>query len=85
MLDDNLSVVINAVYKDHDDWLSPIGVADFADWQTIYGTSILGTASDNNDGTMTGSVTIKRAGSYALSIKVNGIDIIGSPHLSIKV
>ena len=59
MSDDNLIVVVQAVYNNHDDWLSPIGVADLTNWQTTYGTSILGTAIDNNDGTMTGSVTIQ--------------------------
>jgi len=34
---------------------------------------------------MTGSVIIKRAGTYTLSIKVNGIDIIGSPHFPFRV
>ena len=85
MSDDNLIVVVQAVYNNHDDWLSPIGVADLTNWQTTYGTSILGTAIDNNDGTMTGSVTIQRAGSYTLYIKVNGFDIIGSPHSPFKV
>ena len=80
MLDDNLSVAINAVYYNHDDWPSHIGVADLTDWQTIYGTSIPGTAIDKNDGTMTGSVSIKRAGTYTLSITVNDAHITNSPH-----
>ena len=85
MVDDGLTVVVKADYNDHKDWPSPIGVADFANWQTIYGTSIPGTAIDKNDGTMTGSVTIKRAGTYTLSIQVNGRDIKGSPHFPFKV
>ena len=58
MTDDGLTVVVTAVYDDHDDWPSPIGVADFTNWQSIYGTSISGTATDSNDGTMAGSVTV---------------------------
>ena len=85
MLDDALTVVVKAEYNNHDDWPSPIGVADFANWQTIYGTSIAGTAIDKDDGTMTGSVIIKRAGTYTLSIQVNGRDIKGSPHFPFKV
>ena len=54
MIDDKLLVAVYAVYINHNDWPSPIGVADLTDWQTIYGTSISGTAIDNNDGTMTG-------------------------------
>ena len=80
MLDDGLTVVVKADYDNHDDWPSPIGVSDFASWQTIYGTSISGTAIDMNDGTMTGSVVIWRAGAYTLSITVNNIHIQGSPH-----
>ena len=38
MLDDNLSVIVKAVYQNHDDWYSPIGVSDLANWQTTYGT-----------------------------------------------
>ena len=53
MLDDNLSVIVKAVYQNHDDWYSPIGVSDLANWQTTYGTVILGMTIDNNDGTMT--------------------------------
>ena len=34
---------------------------------------------------MTGSVTIKRAGSYTLCITVNGVNIIGSPHFPLNV
>ena len=85
MIDDALTVVVKADYKNHDDWSSPIGVADFADWQSVYGTSILGTAIDKNDGTMIGSMTIQRAGTYTLSITVGGIHIKGSPHSYFKI
>ena len=34
---------------------------------------------------MTGSVRIKRAGTYSLSITINGVNIKGSPHLPFKV
>jgi len=85
MLDDNLSVAVNAVYNNHNNWPSPIEVADLTDWQTIYGTSISSTANDNNDGTMSGSVIIKRAGTYTLSITVNGVHIKNSPHSPFKV
>lgn len=54
MLDDELNVAIMAQYEDHDDWPSPIGIPDAADWQAVYGTNIAGIAIDNNDGTMTG-------------------------------
>ena len=58
MIDDGLTVYVKADYQNHDEWLSPIGVADLVNWQSIYGTSVSGTANYNNDGTMTGSVTI---------------------------
>ena len=80
MIFNGLTVVVKADYINHDDWPSHIGVADLTDWQTIYGTSIPGTAIDKNDGTMTGSVSIKRAGTYTLSITVNDAHIKNSPH-----
>jgi hypothetical protein len=58
MTDDGLNVVVTADYVNHDDWPSPIGVEDLTDWQTIYGTTIIGAATDNNNGKMTGSVNI---------------------------
>jgi hypothetical protein len=85
MIDDKLAIVIKADYNNHDDWPSPIEVPDFSDWKSVYGTRIFGTAKDNNNGTMTGSLTIKRAGTYTLSITVNGIHIKGSPHSFFKV
>jgi len=58
MLDDNLDVSIIADYVNHDDWPSPIEVPDFTDWENVYGRSIVGSVSDNNDGTMTGVVKV---------------------------
>ena len=85
MIDDGLTVAVIADYNNHFDWSSPIGVADFFNWQSVYGISIIGTAIDKNDGTMTGSLIIKRAGAYTLSITVNGAHIKGSPHYPLKV
>ena len=85
MIDDGLDVVVKADYVHHDDWPSPIGIADLVDWKTVYGTSISGTATDNNDGKMTGLVTISRAGTYTLSITVDSTHIIGSPHSPFEV
>ena len=61
-------VTVTATYVNHDNYPSPISVADLTNWQTTYGTSISGSASDNNDGTMTGTITIQRAGTYTLTV-----------------
>ena len=75
MILNGLTVVVKADYINHDDWPSHIGVADLTDWRSVYGTSISGTVNYKNDGTIYGSVSIKRAGTYALSITVNGVHI----------
>ena len=75
MIFNGLTVVVKADYINHDDWPSHIGVADLTDWRSVYGTSIAGTVNYKNDGTIYGSVSIKRAGTYALSITVNGVHI----------
>ena len=80
-----MTVTVVADYVNHDNYPSPIGVADDPNWMTTYGVSITGTATDNNDGTMTGSVTIYRAGTYILSIQVYGTNVIGSPHSFLEV
>jgi hypothetical protein len=85
MVDDALTVVVTADWDNHDDWPSPIGAPDFTDWQTTYGTSLIGTSTDSNDGTMAATVTVLRAGSHTLSITVDGIHIVGSPISSFEV
>ena len=52
--DDDVKVDILATYVNHNEWPSPISIADSTDWQAVYGSDIAGIASDNNDGTMTG-------------------------------
>ena len=75
-----MTVSVVADYLDHNSYLSPIGVPDLPNWDLIYGFSIQGSATDNGDGTMAASVTVKRAGSYLLTVLVNGADVIGSPY-----
>ena len=58
---------------------------DEDDWKTTYGTSISGTTTDNNDGTMTGSLTLQRAATYALTVTVDSVDVTTSPFLSLEV
>ena len=72
-------VSVTATYVHHDSYPSPIGVSDLTDWQTVYGTSISGSASDNNDGTMTGTVTVERAGTHTMTVQINSVNVIGSP------
>lgn len=79
MSDDGITLVVQAVYQNHDDWPSPIGVEDKPNWQTVYGTTISGTQADNSDGTITADFTIYRAGDYTFSITVNGEEISNSP------
>ena len=74
-----MTVTVVADYVNHDNYPSPIGVADDPNWMTTYGVSITGTATDNNDGTMTASLNILRAGTYSVSVKVNEIHVTGSP------
>ena len=78
-------VTVAATYDNHDDWPSPIGVLDDPSWITTYGTTISGSAIDSNDGTMAGSMTIQRAGDYTLSISVDGVHVINSPHAYLEV
>ena len=76
-------VSVTADYVDHNNYPSPIGIADLANWQTTYGTSITGSASDSSDGTMAASVTIQRAGSYSITAIVDGTEVIGSTFSSV--
>ena len=82
---DGMVVTVTADYVNHVNWVSPIRVADLANWSTTYGTSVSGSASDNNDGTMTGTVTLFKAATYRLSVKIDGVDILDSPYSSLEV
>lgn len=78
-------VTITADYINHDNYPSPVSVPDLSGWQSTYGTSLTGTSADNNDGTMTGTLTVMRAGSYRLTIQIDGVNIIGSPFTHLEV
>ena len=80
-----LVVSVTFDYVNHDNYPSPLGIADDSDWQSIYGTSHAGTLTDNNDGSMTASVTILRAGTYLITVQVDGIDVIGSPYEHLEI
>lgn len=70
---------ILATYLDNSDWPSPIGIPDLANWAAIFGKNIAGIASTKGDGTYTCQLTIFRAGSFTLNVKVNGLDVRNSP------
>ena len=54
---DNTSISINLLYVDHNDWQSPLGVADLALWDEIYGKDIAGLAVFNNETSTTSDNT----------------------------
>lgn len=82
---ENTTVEITAVYENHVDWTSPLSVPDFLNWEEIYGRDIAGLAAFDNttdpdsDSTYRGQVTIYRAGTFTLQVRINGIDVQESP------
>lgn len=78
---DDTHVDILARYVEHTTlYSSPISVPDLPNWSFIYGKDISGIALDRFDGTYASQFTIYRAGTYALSIKVNEVDVKQSPY-----
>ena len=77
----------NAVYDNHDDWSSPIGVEDIEDWKLTYGPgwdttsgwTLQATPQVMNDGTRQGEVLIERAGAFTLGITVDGAQVKDAP------
>ena len=78
-------VEIFATYEDHSNWPSPIGIVDLENWAAIFGSNIAGIASTNNDGSYTCQVTIYRAGSLHLNVKINGWNVLNSPWATLRV
>ena len=78
-----MSVSVTATYDNDYEWRSPIGVPDST---FPYSTSISGTAAVSSDGTMAGALAIiTKAADYALSITVDGADVINSPHSFLRI
>jgi len=77
--DADTEVEIIAEYINHAAWPSPIGVADLTNWQEIYGEDIAGVAENNDDGTFRGQITVYRAGTFTLHVRINNEDVISSP------
>ena len=82
-----MTVQAVAEYTNHNEWTSPIEVEDAPDWKTTYGTTIQNVSPviDNNDGTITATLYIYRAGYYTLSVLVNGNDVQNSPISDLRV
>lgn len=78
-------VEILATYENHSNWPSPIGIVDLENWSAIFGSNIAGIASSNNDGSYTCQVTIYRAGSFRLNVKINGWNVLNSPWPTLRV
>ncbi len=83
---ENTAVSITALYVDHDAWLSSLpGVSDLPNWEQIYGKDLAGVAVFNNksaaapDSTYSGQITIFRAGTFTLEIRVAGSLVRSSP------
>lgn len=77
--DSESEIKIQAVYVNHNDWPSPIGATDLHNWEVLYGRNIVGLASDNQDSTYQGQLTIYRAGYFSLNVMINGQHVINSP------
>lgn len=60
-------------------YTSPISIADYTNWQQIYGEDVAGIASDNGDGTYNCQVTMYRAATFNLNVKINNEDVDSSP------
>lgn len=76
---DDTKITIYATYLNHDNYFSPIGVADLPNWPTIYGKDISGIALDRHDGTYASQLTIFRAGEYRINSVLNNVDVKNSP------
>lgn len=76
---DDTKITIYATYLNHDNYFSPIGVADLPNWPTIYGKDISGIALDRKDGTYASQLTIFRAGEYRINTVINSVDVKNSP------
>lgn len=78
-------ISIMAYFQNANSYTSPISVADLTNWQQIYGTDIAGAVEDLGTGTYIGQVTIFKAGVFTLDVKINSIQVTGSPFSTLTV
>jgi hypothetical protein len=72
-------IEILAEYEDHSEWPSPIDIPDLYNWQALYGANIAGITTKNQDGSYQGQLTLYRAGTFQLYVKINRQHVIDSP------
>ena len=85
-LDAGMTVTVVADYDNHDNWQSPISIPDLTTWTTDYGTSINGASLlAASDGTVSETVPIVWAGTYTVTVEVDGTNVVGSPYTSLEV
>ena len=72
-------IAIMAYFQNANAFTSPISVADLTNWQQIYGLNIAGAVQGLGTGTYVGKVTIFKAGEFTLDVKINDIEMTGSP------
>ena len=72
-------IAIMAYFQNANAFTSPISIADLTNWQQIYGLNIAGAVQDLGAGTYVGQVTIFKADEFTLDVKINDIEMTGSP------
>ena len=78
-------IAIMAYFQNANAFTSPISVADLTNWQQIYGLNIAGAVQNLGTGTYVGQVTIFMAGEFTLNVKINDIEMTGSPFSTFTV
>ena len=78
-------ISIMAYFQNANSYTSPISVADLTNWQQINGVDIAGAVEDLGTGKYIGQVTIFKAGQFTLDVKINSIEMTGSPFSTFTV
>ena len=72
-------ISIMAYFQSDSLFNSPISVPNLANWEILNGKDIAGVVQDQGSGIYNGQVTILKAATFTIDIRVNDVQISGSP------
>ena len=77
--EDDPYITVLAEFQDSNDYISPLGVSDLPNWESIIGKNFAGVVTSLGNGSYKVDLNVLKAGTFNIVIKIKNIAITGSP------